>query len=154
FCTDVVIDLVGYRRHGHNEQDEAAYTQPLMAARIERQPSVREQYAQALVDEEVLREEEIDELSGQVEAKLKEAHARLKATFGEAVPAVAYEGRIPASAESDVVTAVEEHRLRALNDELLQVPDGFTVNPKLAKQLERRRMTLDEGGIDWGQAEE
>ena len=48
FCTDVVIDLVGYRRHGHNEQDEAAYTQPLMAARIERQPSVREQYAQGL----------------------------------------------------------------------------------------------------------
>ena len=47
FCTDVVIDLVGYRRHGHNEQDEAAYTQPLMAARIEQQPSVREQYARA-----------------------------------------------------------------------------------------------------------
>jgi 2-oxoglutarate dehydrogenase E1 component len=47
FCTDVVIDLVGYRRHGHNEQDEAAYTQPLMAALIERQPSVRRQYAEA-----------------------------------------------------------------------------------------------------------
>ena len=153
FCTDVVIDLVGYRRHGHNEQDEPAYTQPLMAARIAQQPSVREQYAQALVEEGALTREEVDGLSAQVEARLKEAHERLKATFGEAVPAVAYEGRIPASAEAEVVTAVDEERLRALNDELLQFPDGFTVNPKLAKQLERRA-TLDEGGIDWGQAEE
>jgi 2-oxoglutarate dehydrogenase E1 component len=155
FCTDAVIDLVGYRRYGHNEQDEPAYTQPLMAARIERQPGVREQYAESLVEEGTLTPEEVDGLSSQVEAKLKEAHERLKATFGEAVPAVAYEGRIPASAaESDVVTAVDEARLRALNEELLQVPDGFTVNPKLAKQLDRRHSALDEGGIDWGQAEE
>jgi 2-oxoglutarate dehydrogenase E1 component len=154
FCTDVVIDLVGYRRHGHNEQDEAAYTQPLMAAQIERQPSARQQYAQALVQESALREAEVEELSGQVEARLKEAHERLKATFGEGVPAIAYEGRIPASAEAEVVTAVEAERLRALNDELLEVPEGFAVNPKLAKQLERRRSTLDQGGVDWGQAEE
>ena len=54
----------------------------------------------------------------------------------------------------NVVTAVAEEKLRALNDELLSVPEGFMVNPKLAKQLERRRAALDEGGIDWGQAEE
>ncbi|MGB2876082.1 MAG: 2-oxoglutarate dehydrogenase E1 component [Gaiellaceae bacterium] len=154
FWTDVVIDLVGYRRYGHNEQDEAAYTQPLMAARIERQPSVREQYAAALVDEGVVTEEEADELAAQVEAKLKEAHERLRSTFGEAVPAVAYEGRIPSSTEADIETAVAEGKLRALNDELLRVPEGFTVNPKLARQLDRRRLALDEGGIDWGQAEE
>ena len=154
FCTDVVIDLVGYRRYGHNEQDEPAYTQPLMAARIAQQPSVREQYAKALVEEGALTQEDAEGFSAQVEAGLKEAHERLKATFGEAVPAVAYEGRIPASAGADVVTAVEEERLRALNEELLQVPDGFTVNPKLAKQLERRHGTLDEAAIDWGQAEE
>src|SRR2546423_1711835 len=154
FCTDAVIDLVGYRLHGHNEQDEAAYTQPLMAARIEQQPSVREQYAAALVDEEVLSEEESDALVARVETRLKEAHERLKETFGEAMPAVAYEGRIPASAEAEIETAVPAERLRELNDELLTVPDGFTVNPKLAKQLERRRAAVDEGGIDWGQAEE
>jgi 2-oxoglutarate dehydrogenase E1 component len=154
FCTDVVIDLVGYRRHGHNEQDEAAYTQPLMAARIEQQPSVRERYAAALVAEGVLSQEEADALVARVETRLKEAHERLKETFGEAMPAVAYEGRIPASAEAEIETAVPAARLRELNDELLSVPDGFTVNPKLAKQLERRRATLDDGGIDWGQAEE
>jgi 2-oxoglutarate dehydrogenase E1 component len=154
FCTDVVIDLVGYRRHGHNEQDEAAYTQPLMAARIVQQPSVREQYAESLVAEGVLSREEADGLVTQVETRLKAAHERLKETFGEAMPAVGYEGRIPASGEAEVETAVPAARLRELNDELLGVPEGFTVNPKLAKQLERRRAALDEGGIDWGQAEE
>jgi 2-oxoglutarate dehydrogenase E1 component len=154
FCTDVVIDLVGYRRHGHNEQDEAAYTQPLMAARIERQPSVREQYAQVLIEQGVVSQDDVDALATRVDTTLKEAHERLKTTFGQGVPAVAYEGRIPASTGADVVTAVPADRLRALNDELLRVPDGFTVNPKLARQLDRRRVTLDEGGIDWGQAEE
>ena len=154
FCTDFVIDLVGYRRYGHNEQDEAAYTQPLMAARIERQPSVREQYARALVEEGVLSEEEITSLGERVDTMLKTAHERLKETFGQAVPAVAYEGRIPSSGDADVVTAVAEDRIRALNEELLRVPEGFTVHPKLAKQLERRRETIDQGGIDWGQAEE
>jgi 2-oxoglutarate dehydrogenase E1 component len=153
FCTDVVIDLVGYRRYGHNEQDEAAYTQPLMAARIERQPSVKEQYAGTLVAEGVLAQEEVDALVGRVETTLKEAHERLKATFGQSVPAVAYEGRIPASGDSEVVTAVGADRLRQLNEELLRVPEGFTVHPKLAKQLERRRAALEQGGIDWGQAE-
>jgi len=154
FCTDVVIDLVGYRRHGHNEQDEAAYTQPLMAARIERQPSVREQYAQTLLDEGVVTQDDLDALAARVDTTLKEAHENLKTTFGQGVPAVAYEGRIPASTGAEVVTAVPAERLRSLNEELLSFPEGFTVNPKLAKQLDRRRTTLDEGGIDWGQAEE
>jgi len=154
FCTDVVIDLVGYRRFGHNEQDEPAYTQPLMAGRIDRQPTVREQYSEALAAEGVVSKDEAESFARQTETRLKEAHARLKETFGETVPAVAYEGRIPSSPDGDVVTAVDEARLRAFNDELLVVPNGFTVNPKLAKQLERRRAALDDGGIDWGQAEE
>src|SRR5947207_2771748 len=154
FCTDVVIDLVGYRRYGHNEQDEAAYTQPLMASRIERQPGVREQYAAQLIEEGVLSSEEVDGLSSRVETSLKEAHEKLRSTFGEAMPAVAYEGRIPASTDHQIVTEVAGSRLRALNDELLTFPEGFTVHPKLAKQLDRRRTTLDEGGIDWGHAEE
>jgi 2-oxoglutarate dehydrogenase E1 component len=154
FCCDALIDLVGYRRYGHNEQDEAAYTQPLMAARIERQPSVREQYADALVEEGVVSREDADAFEAEVGARLKEAHEHLRSTFGEAMPAVAYEGRIPASTEMEIVTEVTGGRLRALNDELLTFPDGFTVHPKLARQLERRRAALDEGGIDWGQAEE
>src|SRR5437773_1682847 len=82
FESDVVVDLVGYRRHGHNEQDEAAYTQPLMAQQIAELPTVRDQFAQKLVDEDVVTQEEAAELVTQVTTELKQAHEALKATFG------------------------------------------------------------------------
>jgi 2-oxoglutarate dehydrogenase E1 component len=151
FQNDVVIDLVGYRRHGHNEQDEAAYTQPLMAARIAQQPTVREQYAARLVEDGVLTQAEADELLRRVETQLKEAHERLKESFAQQPPP--HDGRIPADAGASVVTAVDAERLRQLDRALVTVPSGFTVHPKLAKQLERRPQALAEGGIDWGQAE-
>jgi 2-oxoglutarate dehydrogenase E1 component len=151
FQNDVVIDLVGYRRHGHNEQDEAAYTQPLMAARIAEQPTARDQYAAELVDEGVVSEAEADALAREVETKLKEAHQRLKDSFAQA--AVSAEGRIPFSSSADVVTAVAADRLHELDRELVTVPDGFTIHPKLKKQLDRRSQALSDGGIDWGQAE-
>jgi 2-oxoglutarate dehydrogenase E1 component len=150
FARDVVIDLVGYRRHGHNEQDEPAYTQPLMAERIAAQPTVREQYAERLAEEGELSSEEADALAGEAQKHLRAAHENLKASFGASQPA---SDRTPSGSDSGVDTRVTEERLRALNEALLAVPDDFTVHPKLAKQLERRRTTLDEGGIDWGQAE-
>lgn len=152
FGHDIVVDLVGYRRFGHNETDEPAYTQPLVAARIAAHPTVREQFAARLVEEGVVSEEEAAALESRVETMLKEAHERLKATFGQ--PAAAPPepvARIGAADGSD--TAVPAGRLRELQEELLAVPDHFTVHPKLVKQLERRRAALDEGGIDWGQAE-
>jgi 2-oxoglutarate dehydrogenase E1 component len=150
FESDVVVDLVGYRRHGHNEQDEAAYTQPLMAAQIADHPRVREQFARQLIDEGVVTEPVADALVGQVTTELRKAHEALKATFG--VPP-APEGGIPFSSGAAVVTAVSADRLRALNEELLRVPEDFNVHPKLKGQLERRLQTIEEGGIDWGQAE-
>ena len=150
FESDVVIDLVGYRRHGHNEQDEAAYTQPLMTAQIAEHATVREQFAQRLVVEEVVTEEEAELLVAQVTSELKQAHDALKATFGVPHPT---EGKIPFSSGDGVVTAVAADRLRELNDELLRVPEHFTVHPKLMGQLQRRLTAIDEGGIDWGQAE-
>jgi 2-oxoglutarate dehydrogenase E1 component len=151
FYADVVIDLVGYRRHGHNEQDEPAYTQPLMAKQIDAHATVRELYAGALVQEGVVSGEEVQQLVADTEARLREAHERLRETIGK--PAAEQDGRIPAGSGADVVTAVDEERLRALTEELLEVPEGFTVHPKLAKQLVRRAEALDRGGIDWGHAE-
>src|SRR5262245_5617479 len=151
FQNDVVIDLVGYRRHGHNEQDEAAYTQPLMAARIARQPTVREQYAATLVAEGALTESDAEALEREVETELKAAHQRLKDSFAQA--AVAAEGRIPFGTGADVVTAVAADRLRELDRALVTVPEGFVIHPKLKKQLDRRPEALEQGGIDWGQAE-
>jgi 2-oxoglutarate dehydrogenase E1 component len=151
FCHDFVIDLVGYRRHGHNEQDEAAYTQPLMAELIARHPPARELYAERLVQEGVVTEDEVQQLVASVEAKLKAAHERLRETIGK--PAAERDGRIPRSSTAPVITAVAADRLRELNNELLTVPGDFTVHPKLVKQLLRRGEGLAGGGIDWGQAE-
>ena len=151
FESDVVVDLVGYRRHGHNEQDEAAYTQPLMAALIANHPTVRELFAGRLIEEAVVTEEEADALVQEVTTELRAAHEALKSTFGE--PHSEAEQRIPSSTVEEIMTAVPADRLRALTEQLGRVPDGFHVHPKLAPQLERRLQAIDDGSIDWGQAE-
>jgi len=151
FHHDVVVDLVGYRRFGHNEQDEAAYTQPLMVEAISGHETVRALYAERLVADGVVAALEVEELEAEVTAALRSAHDALRATFG-ADPAE-HEERLPASSAGTPATAVAVEALRTLNTELLAVPDGFTIHPKLARQLERRLDALDEGGIDWGQAE-
>jgi 2-oxoglutarate dehydrogenase E1 component len=150
FESDVVVDLVGYRRHGHNEQDEAAYTQPLMAMQVAEHATVRDQFARRLVEEGVLSQDEADQLVKAVVLELKQAHEALKASFGTPPP---QEGRIPYSSGEEAVTAVAADLLRELNTELLRVPEHFTVHPKLKGQLDRRLQTIEEGGIDWGQAE-
>ena len=147
-----MIDLVGYRRFGHNEQDEAAYTQPLMVERIDHQPTVRELYAGRLVEAGVIAGDEVDGIVGEVTATLRAAHDRLRASIAEP-PAPPPEPPATTGTADVVETAVPAERLRALNEQLLQVPPGFTVNPKLARQLERRREAVEAGGIDWGQAE-
>jgi len=151
FGHDLVIDLVGYRRFGHNEQDEPAYTQPLMAERIDRQSPVRETYGARLVEEGVLTAEEAAQLLTQPLEMLRETHDQLRASFAD--PEQPREPRIPRDTGDTVVTSVPVERLRELNEQLLRVPQGFQVNPKLATQLERRREAFSEGGIDWGQAE-
>src|SRR5690348_8900705 len=147
FGHDVVVDLVGYRRHGHNEQDEAAYTQPLLAAAIAEHPTVREQYAEQLVDEGAASEGQVAQLQAEVLNQLRSAHEALKASI--AAPPKS-EWKIPHATGDRVVTAVAEETLRNLNAELLRFLDWFTPHPKLLKQLERRH-ELD--AIDWGQAE-
>jgi 2-oxoglutarate dehydrogenase E1 component len=151
FGHDLVVDLVGYRRFGHNEQDEAAYTQPLMAERIERQPPVRESYARRLVADGILDDEEAGRLLERTLEDLRAVHDQLRSTFAE--PERHIEPRTRTDTGEAVVTAVPADRLLELNEQLLRAPEGFTVNEKLARQLERRRAAVREGGIDWGQAE-
>jgi 2-oxoglutarate dehydrogenase E1 component len=153
FGHDVVIDLVGYRRFGHNEQDEPAYTQPIMAGQIENHPTVRELYGAKLVERGVMTEEEEQRLDDEVAARLHEAHDRLRASFGQNIPAKSHDEQLPREGQGHVETAVGTKRLRRLTRRLMNVPEGFTINPKLERQLERRVAALDDGGIDWGHAE-
>jgi len=151
FGSDVVVDLVGYRRHGHNEGDEAAFTQPLMAERIANHPSVRALYAQRLADRGEVTTEESERFAKEIQERMRAAHDALKSELTRAQQSSGES--TPVAADASVETSVPGERLRELQSELVSVPDGFTVNPKLEKMLERRVEALDQGGIDWGQAE-
>jgi 2-oxoglutarate dehydrogenase E1 component len=156
FGHDVLLDLIGYRRYGHNEADEPAYTQPEMVAKIKVKKPVRELYADALVADGTITQEEADALAQEIWDDLSARHRELKEQLAHAggaeQPTGGYE--LDRSASPEVKTAVSADRLRTLNEELLRIPEGFTVHPKLVKQLERRRAALGpDGGIDWAQAE-
>jgi 2-oxoglutarate dehydrogenase E1 component len=154
FVQDVVVDLVGYRRFGHNEGDEPAFTQPLMYTTIESHPTVREQYAATLVERGVVSKEEADDLVASVQERMRMAHEALKTSLTASGNGPHKEKKPSRVGTEEPSTAVAADRLQELNRRLLAVPDGFTVHPKLMKQLERRLETVgEEGGIDWAQAE-
>ena len=152
FGRDVVIDLIGYRRFGHNETDEPAYTQPLMYDAIKEHPTVRDVFAAQLIEEGLLGAEDAKVRSEAAEARLANAHQNVKASAAHA-PEVS---RTPmdATPEPDIKTTVSAEVLESLNRQLLAVRDGFTVHPKLARQMDRRKTPLAEREIDWAQAEE
>ncbi len=151
----MLIDLIGYRRFGHNEADEPAYTQPEMYQLIKKHPPVRELYARQLIDQGVVTEEEATSMSNEVWAILADGHQRLKARIAAAENLEHQTGeyQLDRSPSPEVQTAVSANRLKVLNEELLAVPDGFTIHPKLVKQLEQRREALEHGGIAWAHAE-
>jgi 2-oxoglutarate dehydrogenase E1 component len=159
FGHDVLIDLIGYRRFGHNEADEPAYTQPEMYAKIKQHKRAVDIWADGLVEAGTITRDEVDQQKAAMWDHLSQLHADLKAKIKQAEDAGTAEQptgeyQLDRSPSPDVPTAVDADVLRALNDQLLRVPESFTVHPKLKTQLERRRTALDEGGrIDWGQAE-
>ena len=157
FGHDVLIDLIGYRRYGHNEADEPAYTQPAMYSKIKAHPRVREIFAKRLAEEGTVPKEEADELEQEVWSELTNLHQALKRALeaSEEVEHTTGQYELDRSPSPEVKTAVSADRLRSLNDELLTVPEGFTIHPKLVKQLDRRREALGaDGGIDWAHAEQ
>ncbi|MGH7612889.1 MAG: multifunctional oxoglutarate decarboxylase/oxoglutarate dehydrogenase thiamine pyrophosphate-binding subunit/dihydrolipoyllysine-residue succinyltransferase subunit [Gemmatimonadales bacterium] len=153
FRGDVVIDVVGYRRHGHNEADEPAYTQPLMYETIKRTPTVREKYVAQLVQDGLMTAEQAAAMADGAYQELAQIQQTLKASLAQASQG-AEPQRISRIESPEPDTAVPAELLSTLNAQLLAWPDGFTVNPKLKKQLERRRETVGpEGGIEWAHAE-
>ena len=155
FKRDVVVDLLCYRRWGHNEADDPSYTHPTMYAKIERHRSVRKLYT-----EELLRRGDID--GPTAEKALEDFREKLGAAFEQAHEAdVAVKEPPPpeeteprdTSAEEAPSTGVDRTRLEAVLDGLDRLPDGFEPHPKLVQQLARRRERFDSGEIDWALAE-
>lgn len=154
FRKDVVIDLVGYRRHGHNEGDEPAFTQPVRYAKVRAHPTVAEVWAQRVIADGILSEEDAAAVEKEVMQNYASIQAANKAAALEAPEAHAPWPTPAAASQAITATAVPADRLSAMNEELLTWPSGFTANQRLAKVLERRREAMGpEGGIDWGHAE-
>jgi 2-oxoglutarate dehydrogenase E1 component len=157
FHGDVVIDLVGYRRYGHNEADEPAYTQPLMYERIKHTPTVRQKYLDELVRAGVVNPAVAESEANATYAGMQELQRALKASLATGGSDGGGEPhRISVVPVAEPETAVPAELLTTLNDQLLAVPDGYTVNPKLQRQLERRREAVSDaggGGIEWAHAE-
>ncbi len=153
FRKDVLIDLVGYRRHGHNEGDEPMYTQPVATSLIRKHSAVPQVWANRLVSEGLLSVEEADAVERDVMQHYSDIHMRFKQSLLGSEQHAPWPAE-PAAAPAAVATAVVAERLQFVNESLLQWPPDFTPNPRLIRQLERRREAMGEhGGIEWGQAE-
>ncbi len=159
FGADVVLDIVCYRRHGHNETDEPAFTQPLMYRAIRQRPTTRTLYAQSLVERGVIGEAEAQGVWDGFAATLEEAFAASKSYRPNKADWLegAWSGLKQASeaeerAEED--TSVPLEVLRRVGAAISSVPEGFEVNPKIARQLEAKRVAIEGGeGIDWATGE-
>jgi 2-oxoglutarate dehydrogenase E1 component len=153
FHRDVLVDLVGYRRHGHNEGDEPAFTQPVLYGRIARHPTVRARWAASLAERRVVEAGQPDELMTAALRRLQDALASARA----GTPRPAAEPEPPPAAGPMPGTAVAADRLRALEHALLTVPEDFTLHPKLERAVAQRRSALDTpdtATVDWATAEQ
>ncbi len=153
FKRDIVVDVIGYRRQGHNEADDPSYTQPVMYRKIKATPTVANQYSERLSREKFVAPEFIDNLR-------KQARARLNETYDEAkkhredfvieefavVPAEEVQRPIPS-------TAADHQTLEKVIERCTELPDELHLHPKLKTLLDRRREALNGGPIDWGFAE-
>jgi 2-oxoglutarate dehydrogenase E1 component len=153
FHDDFVIDLVGYRRHGHNEGDEPGYTQPRLYQVIQDHPTVRTLFVRKLVEEGTLSEDEATAMEEAVVETLRSAQERVK----EEKAGAGHDPFPPPPPELEPVeahTEVEAELLMEVNDFILEAPEGFKVHPKLKRQFDRRRQDFGlDSKLDWAHAE-
>jgi 2-oxoglutarate dehydrogenase E1 component len=155
---DIVIDVIGYRRFGHNETDEPAYTQPAIAAKIKAHPPVSEIYAEKLIEAGTVAREDVERARSERHDEMSDAlkDLRRKMELGEyedPTVTTSSTGELDRSASPPVETTVPREKLTELNQALLEVPESFTIHRKLRKPLGNRGQALAEGGIEFGHAE-
>ena len=150
FNKDVVIDMVCYRRRGHNEGDEPSFTQPLMYKLIDAKRSTRTLYTEALVGRGDITPEEAEEIARDYQSQLEEVFASVANYQEEHDPN--FVPPIVPNAE-DVPTFISEQLIREIAATQLAIPEGFNVHPKLLPQLQRRAESINDGTIDWSTGE-
>ena len=160
FGGDVVIDLIGYRKHGHNETDEPSFTQPLMYKIIAKKPSVLTSYGQDLVKNHILSQEKIDSINSQVKSSLQTAYEAIKSHTkiddASLLPAefkeiFAYRKVDRKEVFAPVDTSISKEDLLDLGSKITSYPENFTPHSKLKRLLGNRAKMLEgEGFVDWG----
>ncbi|ATD30352.1 2-oxoglutarate dehydrogenase E1 component [Macrococcus sp. IME1552] len=153
FHKDFVIDLVGYRRYGHNEMDEPTITNPMLYKEVKGHPSIEIKYGKELVAEGVITEDEMNAIFDGVTAEIRAAHDKIDKSTKNNDSEMLAPVEVTEGYES-VETGISFDRLKKLNEEMLSTPETFTVFNKLQKILERRNDPFTKDGlIDWGHAE-
>nr|WP_267895243.1 multifunctional oxoglutarate decarboxylase/oxoglutarate dehydrogenase thiamine pyrophosphate-binding subunit/dihydrolipoyllysine-residue succinyltransferase subunit [Nocardioides terrigena] len=152
FNKDVVIDLVCYRRRGHNEGDDPSYTQPLMYDLIEQKRSVRKLYTESLIGRGDITVEEAEQVLKDYQQQLERVFTEVREASGQpsewtTVP------DYPDKPAGEFSTAVSPEVLKRIADAYTTPPEGFTVHPKVMPQLQRRAAAITDGPIDWGTGE-
>jgi 2-oxoglutarate dehydrogenase E1 component len=156
FHKDVVIDLVCYRRHGHNEADEPAATQPVMYRTIRQHPTARKLYADRLIGEGVITEDQVTGMVDEYRRGLDEGRPQARASLGMIGNnyTVDWSKYSQVDWTERVQTGVELRRLRALGERIVSYPEGFTLHPRVAQVVtNRKKMLAGELPLDWGCAE-
>ena len=155
FHRDVVIDLITYRRRGHNEGDDPSMTQPGMYNLISNKTSTRRLYVDALVGRGDISQEEADQAAADYKNRLEAAFAEIGEAETSPIPILGSAHGIEDTSETyePQSTAISEEMLRRIGDVHMEIPEGFNVHPKLLTLLERRQKMAVNGNIDWGFAE-
>ena len=150
FNKDVVIDMVCYRRRGHNEGDEPSFTQPLMYKLIDAKRSTRTLYTEALVGRGDITPEQADEIARDYQMQLEEVFASVANYEEEHDP-----NFVPPSVPNaeDVPTFISEQLIREIAATQVAIPEGFNVHPKLLPQLQKRAESINDATIDWSTGE-
>ncbi|WP_090772806.1 multifunctional oxoglutarate decarboxylase/oxoglutarate dehydrogenase thiamine pyrophosphate-binding subunit/dihydrolipoyllysine-residue succinyltransferase subunit [Nonomuraea maritima] len=156
FRKDVVIDLICYRRRGHNEGDNPAFTQPLMYDLIDAKRSTRKLYTEALIGRGDITVEEAEQALRDYQAKLEQAFTEVREAAKKPQEAAAM--RVPPTevvkwTHSETPTAISHEALKRIVDTQLNLPEGFTVHPRLAPVLQRRGQMVEHDTIDWAMGE-
>ena len=166
FHHDIVIDLIGYRKYGHNETDEPGFTQPLLYAQLKKHPTTLALYTSRLLEEEILTEEESKNQQTKAKIKLQESYDKLKKISGskkvklpeaEAPKGLehilAYKKFTRKQVLASVKTNLTTKKLKELAGVLTEIPEDFTAHPKIVKLLALRKKMITSGSIDWAFAE-
>ena len=157
FGKDVVIDVISYRRYGHNEGDEPYFTQPLMYERIRQRPSVHQLYAETMLEKGVVQNSDIENLTRQINRRLEKAYETIHGSeclFPIPIFYENWQGFHQTYSFDPINTGVKKDTLIALSKKLNSEPQDFSLNPKLERLLKKRRQTIETGeGIDWATAE-